>query len=110
MRYSRKKRRQPAVFQVPMWTFATRRPLALLTRVSLVVLVLALFTLPSGAASGADNVDEVHYTFTGSTSVAFDWRGSATDIQYGTTAAYGQTATAQPASPAPISSAGPFQE
>ena len=30
-------------------------------------------------------VDEVHYTFTGPTSVAFDWRGSATSIRYGPT-------------------------
>jgi parallel beta-helix repeat protein len=57
-----------------------------------------------------DVVDELHYTFTGPTSVAFDWRGSATDIRYGTTTSYGSTATASPASPSPFSSAGPFEQ
>jgi parallel beta-helix repeat protein len=55
-------------------------------------------------------VDEVHYTFTGPTSVAFDWRGTATDIRYGPSAAYGSTATAHTPSPLPFSSAGPFRE
>ena len=55
-------------------------------------------------------VDEVHYTFTGPTSVAFDWRGSATDIRYGPTTRYGSTATAHTPTPLPFSSAGPFRE
>ncbi|MFL5680070.1 MAG: OmpL47-type beta-barrel domain-containing protein, partial [Chloroflexota bacterium] len=55
-------------------------------------------------------VDEVHYTFTGPTSVAFDWRGTATDIRYGPTTDYGSTATGHTPSPLPFSSAGPFRE
>jgi parallel beta-helix repeat protein len=55
-------------------------------------------------------VDEVHYTFTGPTSVGFSWRGSATDIRYGSTSAYGNSAEAQAPSPLPFSSAGPFQQ
>jgi parallel beta-helix repeat protein len=55
-------------------------------------------------------VDEVHYTFTGPTSVAFDWRGSPTDIRYGLTTAYGSTATAHAPDPLPFSSPGPFRE
>jgi parallel beta-helix repeat protein len=78
-------------------------------RTALAVVLLAVLFVPAGVHA-ADSVDEVHYTFTGETSVAFDWRGSATDIRYGPTAAYGQTATANAAYPSPISSAGPFQE
>lgn len=55
-------------------------------------------------------IDEVHYTFTGPTSVAFDWRGSADDIRYGPTAGYGSTVIAQTPSPLPYSSLGPFKE
>jgi parallel beta-helix repeat protein len=80
-----------------------------LTRGLLAAALLALLLLPAGVR-GADPVDEIHYTFTGATSVAFDWRGSATDIRYGLTTAYGQTATAQPSDPTPVSSAGPFEE
>ena len=61
----------------------------------------------SGVSAG---VDEVHYTFTGATSVAFDWRGSPTDIRYGVTTGYGSTATAHAPDPLPFSSAGPFRE
>jgi parallel beta-helix repeat protein len=52
--------------------------------------------------------DEVHYTFTGATSVSVDWRGSATDLRYGLTTAYGSTATGTAPAWTPISSAGPF--
>jgi parallel beta-helix repeat protein len=69
-----------------------------------------LLVSPLGTATAAAAVDEVHYTYTGPTSVAFDWRGSETDIRYGTTADYGQTATASAPNPLPISSSGPFQE
>src|SRR5215212_12093773 len=72
--------------------------------------LLGVLLAPSGVRAGTDVVDEVHYTFTGKTSVAFDWRGAATDIRYGTTTDYGESATAEAASPAPISSPGPFQE
>ena len=61
-------------------------------------------------AAGAEVVDEVHYTFTGPTSVAFDWRGTATDMRYGTTSSYGSAAVAHAPNPLPFSSAGPFQE
>ena len=55
-------------------------------------------------------VDEMHYTFTGATSVGFSWRGAATDIRYGATTAYGSTANAHTPTPLPPSSPGPFQE
>ena len=60
------------------------------------------------AAGGT--ADEIHYTFTGPTSVAFDWRGTATDIRYGTTTSYGTTAATHAPTPLPFSSPGPFQE
>jgi hypothetical protein len=40
------------------------------------VAALAVPAVPAGAAGGTS--DEIHYTFTGATSVAFDWRGTAT--------------------------------
>jgi calcineurin-like phosphoesterase family protein len=58
----------------------------------------------------AISVDEVHYTFTGPTSVTFDWHGTARTIRYGRTARYGRIARAHAARPAPISSPGPFWE
>jgi parallel beta-helix repeat protein len=70
---------------------------------------LALIALPS-AVYAAGTADEIHYTLTGPTSVAFDWRGTATDIQYGPSTSYGSTATASTPSPLPISSSGPFEE
>src|SRR5712691_7712689 len=80
----------------------------------LVVLCLtistAILALPVGVHSAVGTSDEVHYTFTGPTSVAFDWRGTATDIRYGATTSYGSTATAQTPSPLPFSSTGPFEE
>ena len=62
------------------------------------------------SADGPTPVDEVHYTFTGPTSVAFDWRGSATTIRYGTTGRYGKAVSAQTPTPTPFSSKGPFRE
>ena len=53
-------------------------------------------------------VDEVHYTFAGPTSVTLDWRGTAPDVRYGPTSAYGSTATGVAPQWTPISSAGPF--
>ena len=58
----------------------------------------------------ARSVDEVHYTYTGSTSVAFDWRGTARTIRFGLTSKYGSTERASPARPVPTSSDGPFWE
>jgi hypothetical protein len=71
--------------------------------------LLLFLSLPASVYSAADLADEVHYTFTGPSSVAFDWRGTATDIVYGATTSYGNTATAH-TTPLPFSSAGPFQE
>jgi hypothetical protein len=58
----------------------------------------------------AETADEVHYTFTGPTSIAFDWRGTAKTIRYGRTSRYGRAVRAHLATPAPFSSAGPFWE
>jgi parallel beta-helix repeat protein len=82
-----------------------RRSILLVAALSLVQVV----TSPV-ASHGAVAVDEVHYTFTGPTSVAFDWRGDATDLRYGPTSNYGTTLTAHAPSPTPFSSAGPFRE
>ena len=54
--------------------------------------------------------DEVHYTFTGPTSVALDWRGPDDTVRYGRTTAYGSTVTGHTPNPVPISSAGLFWE
>ena len=72
-----------------------------------VALVLGV-PVPSGAATGT--ADEVHYTYTTPTSVTFDWRGTATAIQYGPTSGYGTTVSAHVPSPMPFSSPGPFEE
>jgi parallel beta-helix repeat protein len=63
-----------------------------------------------GASPGVADipVDEVHYTFTGSASVSVDWRGSATDLQYGPTSSYGTTVSGSAPAWTPISSPGPF--
>jgi parallel beta-helix repeat protein len=65
---------------------------------------------PAPVQAGPEAVDEIHYTFTGSSSVALDWRGEATDIRYGPTTSYGSTANGVAPSPMPFSSAGPFRE
>ncbi len=65
--------------------------------------------LVNATPAAADTpVDEVHYTFLGSTSVDVDWRGTATDLQYGLTTAYGSTATGMAPDWTPPSSPGPF--
>ena len=91
---------------------ASRRPRwrTRTTQVLLLSVLAAVCMLPGGGQAAVEVVDEVHYTFTGPTSVAFDWRGAATDIRYGTTTSYGSTATAHAPVPLPFSSAGPFQE
>lgn len=53
--------------------------------------------------------NEVHWTFTGPRSVAFDWRGPATTIRYGLRLPYDHTKTSKRPSPYPISSQGPFR-
>jgi len=50
----------------------------------------------------------VHYTFLGATAVSLDWRGSAQDVRYGLTTAYGSTATGTAPAWTPPSSPGPF--
>src|SRR5499427_10799558 len=68
------------------------------------LLGLLLLATPASAA------DEVHWTFTGPTSVSFDWRGSETTVRYGLTTSYGATVTGVTPSPLPFSSSGPFHE
>ena len=69
------------------------------------VLLSALSALPAAAA------DEIHWTFTGQTSVVFDWRGAETTLSYGTSpSTYTSTVTAITPTPLPTSSAGPFHE
>ena len=57
--------------------------------------ILLVFLIVPAAGRAAGTADEIHYTFTGPTSVGFDWRGTATDIRYGPTTSYGSAATAQ---------------
>ena len=78
----------------------TRRSLAIL-----IALGLALGLPAIGFAA-----DEIHWTFTGPTSVTVDWRGSETTVRYGPTQDLGRTAKASPPEPRPFSSKGPFQE
>src|SRR3954471_20720614 len=87
----------------------------ILRRVALLIMVVGGVALAVGlapaAGAGGEVVDEVHYTFTGPTSVAFDWRGSATDLRYGLDSSYGsQPARGTDPSPLPWSSPGPFRE
>jgi hypothetical protein len=79
-------------------------------RLLLTGVVWAALSVPLGVgASRADApADEVHYTFTGDTSVNVDWRGTATDVQYGPTTSYGTTASGAAPGWTPVSSAGPF--
>ena len=79
----------------------------MLARAKLGTLVLLGIAAASGRAIAAD---EIHWTFTGQTSVTFDWRGAEDTIRFGLTAAYGSTVTGQTPSPLPYSSAGPFWE
>jgi len=71
---------------------------------------LALLAVPLLFASSARADDEIHWTMLGTTSVAFDWRGTGTTLRYGTTTAYGSTATGVTPNPLPFSSSGPFRE
>jgi len=72
---------------------------------ALFVFLAALLLAPAAHAT-----DEIHWTFTGPTSVAIDWRGSGSGVRYGLTSAYGLNATGQTPSPLPFSSSGPFWE
>src|SRR5438093_1206086 len=82
----------------------------LAARVLCLGIVVLVLGAPAAGQSAVGSSDEVHYTFTGPTSVAFDWRGTATDIRYGITTSYDNTATTHTPTPLPLSSAGPFQE
>ena len=67
--------------------------------------------VPQNVVSGVTGTaDEIHWTFTGPNSVSFEWRGEAAEVHYGLTSAYGTVALAQPPSPMPFSSSGPFWE
>ncbi|MCA2212301.1 purple acid phosphatase family protein [Jidongwangia harbinensis] len=68
-----------------------------------------LHAAPAGA--GADSVDEIHYSY-GETpgSVVVNWRGAATTIEYGPTAAHGFQAVAGAPAILPVDSGGPFRE
>lgn len=79
-------------------------------RVLAPVLVAALALLVGAAPPGwaVATADEVHYTFTGPTSVAIDWRGTASDVRWGTTTSYDQTAAGVAPAWTPWSSPGPF--
>ena len=55
---------------------------AVFARAAVLAVVAAALMLPGAGRGASEVVDEVHYTFTGPTSVAFDWRGAATDIRY----------------------------
>ncbi len=65
-------------------------------------------TVQVQAATSA--VSQVHWSFTGPTSVAVDWRGGTGELRYGPTPAYGTTVQAQPPSVTPYSSPGPYWE
>jgi Calcineurin-like phosphoesterase len=54
--------------------------------------------------------DEVHFTFTGPTSLAFDWVGSGSTLRFWSDSASPHTIQAHAATPRPLSSAGPWQE
>jgi len=73
-------------------------------------LALALLAACAVLAPPARAADEIHWTMLGTTSVAFDWRGSGTTLRYGTTTAYGSTVTGATPTPLPFSSSGPFRE
>ena len=79
-----------------------------------VIICALLFQVGSFArtrpTTAGGTADEIHWTMTGPKSVTFDWRGAATEIRYGLSAAYGLVATARPPKPVPFSSPGPFRE
>ncbi|MDD5632688.1 MAG: fibronectin type III domain-containing protein, partial [Methylococcales bacterium] len=76
-------------------------------KISFIPLIMAFLT-----ASMAFAADEIHWTFTGQNSVAFNWRGTTTEntIGYGLASGVYTQVTATTPNPAPISSSGPFWE
>src|SRR5215203_4915433 len=103
----RRIRGSPSARSPELRLYRWRRP-ARLAAVGGVILLLAT-GMSSASGAGSEVVDEVHYTFTGATSVAFDWRGAATEIRYGLDSSYGSAATAV-TDPLPWSSPGPYRE
>lgn len=74
------------------------------------VTLLALMSASGFLFAQSKPADEIHWTITGDTSVTFDWRGAADEIQYGLTLPYNESHKAHLPRPEPISSAGPFHE
>jgi hypothetical protein len=65
---------------------------------------------PPPSAPATEEPNEVHFTFTGPTSLAFDWLGSGTTLRYWSKDAPPQTVAAHAPAPRPLSSPGPWQE
>ena len=76
-------------------------------KIGFIPLIMTLLT-----ANMAFAADEIHWTFTGQNSVAFDWRGPTTEntIGYGLTSGVYTQVTATTPNPVPVSSSGPFWE
>lgn len=95
----------------PTAATGSRRRIALTAALGVAAVVLACFVAaqPAGAAA-ADTVDEIHsaYGDDAGTQMWVFWRGAETALSYGTTAAYGSTATATPNPITPVDIAGPF--
>jgi Calcineurin-like phosphoesterase len=66
--------------------------------------------LSATGARLAGSATQVHYTFTGPGSVAFDWRGGASTIRVRVRAGRWKTFAARATAPRPFSSSGPFRE
>jgi Calcineurin-like phosphoesterase len=78
-----------------------------------VVAVVAAATRQVSAAAfgrSAGTATEIHYTLTGRTSVAFDWRGTARAVRVELRPNHWRIFRAAPPSPRPFSSSGPFEE
>ncbi len=65
--------------------------------------------IPKAEAAGRGAAAEVHYTFIGPRSVAFQWRGAARTIRYGRSPRAMMTVRARAPRPLPFSSRGPFR-
>src|SRR5258706_16410083 len=80
--------------------------MAMPMRRPLMLCLLGALAFPAGVRAA----DGVHWTFTGPTSVTFDWRGSESTVRYGLTSLYGSSVVAVTPSPLPPSSSGPYWE
>jgi Calcineurin-like phosphoesterase len=58
----------------------------------------------------AEDAHEVHFTYTGPTSVTFDWSGGGTTVRYWARTEPPRTVEAHAVTPQPTSSPGPFRE